>query len=134
MESLSTSLIRVFMGAGSWTERFRWSLRPTPARHWTDSASIGIESRSASAQDIIAMSGEFQLKPAGALPMTTFDGKPALLQHAMGRGKAYLLNYFLDQYPRQKQEGENQEALARLGKVLETAGVQPKIRLCGEDG
>jgi hypothetical protein len=95
---------------------------------------FGIEPRSASAEDMIAMSGEPQLRLAGALSMATHDGKPALLQHGMGRGKAYLLNYFLDQYPRQKQEGENQEALARLGKVLEAADVEPRIRLYGEDG
>lgn len=95
---------------------------------------FGIEAVQATREDIVDMSGEPHLQLAGARPLMTAEGRPILLEHQFGLGKAYLLNYFLDEYPTQRREGINQEALARMSKLLEAAGVRRKIRLVAEGG
>jgi hypothetical protein len=57
-----------------------------------------------------------------------------LLVNRFGQGKAYLLNKFLDSYPKEKPEGKNGPALQQIGVVLKDAGLQPKIRLSSLNG
>jgi hypothetical protein len=65
----------------------------------------------------------------GAKPLITKDGRPELLYHRYGAGAAFLLNYFLDQYPDEKMNRANGASLARFRKLLGKAKIKPAIRL-----
>jgi hypothetical protein len=78
---------------------------------------------------VIGMAGEPGLKLAGARAMLTEDGKPVLLENRHGKGRAYLLNYFLDAYPKERLAGRTEPELQKMRKVLSSVGVSPKIRL-----
>ena len=89
---------------------------------------FGIKVRAASRQDIIAMR-EPELLLKGARALATEEGRPVLLQNSFGKGQAYFLNYFLDRYPEDKREGRSAPGLEKMSKVLEAAGIRPKVRL-----
>ena len=57
-----------------------------------------------------------------------------MLAHQFGKGKAYLLNYFMDSYPSAKLEKKADPLLARFSRVLEDADMRPTIRLTTLDG
>jgi hypothetical protein len=90
---------------------------------------IGVTPARASRETIVAMQGEPALKPAGAKPLLTEAGRPILLEHTPGQGRAYLLNFFLDRYPEDKLEGRAQPTLAKLQRVFSAAGIKPAIKL-----
>ncbi len=90
---------------------------------------FGIAPTRASRDDIVAMKGDPALKLAGAKALLNEADRPLLLEHASGAGRAYLLNFFLDRYPADKQEGRAGPTLRKLQQVFNAAGVEPAIRL-----
>jgi len=88
---------------------------------------FGVAPTRSNREAIVSMKGEPDLKLAGAKALTDEDG--LLLEHAMGRGRAYLLNFFLDRYPEDKQEGRQAPTQEKLRRVLNAAGIKPTIKL-----
>jgi len=90
---------------------------------------FGVKLAPATREDIIAMQGEPKLELRGAKALGEQDGRPILLHNRYGKGQAFLLNYFPDSYPEEKREGRNAPALKKIARVLEAAGIMPKVRL-----
>lgn len=95
---------------------------------------FGVEPVKASRDMIIAMNGEAGLRARGAKVLANQNGRPILLEHALGKGHAYLLNFFLDPYPEDKKEGRGQNTLEKLQRVLQAAGIKPSLRLESQAG
>jgi len=90
---------------------------------------FGVEAPLADREKVIAMQGEPGLRLKAARAMLTEQKKPILVHNGFGRGQAWLLNYFLDSYNRDKREGRSEPALEKMKKVLTAAGIQPKVYL-----
>ena len=90
---------------------------------------FGVQLAQAAREDVIAMNGEPKLKLKGARAMAEQADRPILLHNRYGRGQAFLLNYFPDSYPRDKLEGRALPWLEKMAKVLDAAGIEPKMRL-----
>ncbi|MGH9938543.1 MAG: hypothetical protein ACREAM_20070, partial [Blastocatellia bacterium] len=90
---------------------------------------FGVAPARANRETIVAMKGEPDLKLEGAKALMDEDGRPMLLEHTMGRGRAYLLNFFLDRYPEDKLEGRQAPTQEKLQRVLNAAGIKPTIKL-----
>ena len=95
---------------------------------------FGIEPSGSNREAVIAMTGEPDLKLAGATPLLNEDGLPALLEHRFGKGRAYLLNFFLDRYPEDRVEKRNAPALEKVKRSLSAAGITPKVNLTSTTG
>jgi len=90
---------------------------------------FGIKAPLADRERIIAMQGEPGLKLKAARALLTEGKQPILTHNNFGQGQAWLLNYFLDSYSRDKREGRSGPALEKMNKVLYAAGIEPKVRL-----
>jgi len=90
---------------------------------------FGIESPAADREKIIAMQGEPGLKLKTARALLAEQEKPVLVQNRFGQGRAWLLNYFLDNYGRDKREGRSGPALEKMNRVLAGSGIEPKVHL-----
>lgn len=97
-------------------------------------AVFGIRSGRVTRDVIVAMEGEPELVLQGAQALESDNGKPVLIEHRLGEGRTFLLNYFLKDYPDDKREGRNGPALGRMKKLLATAGIGPKVLLTTIDG
>jgi hypothetical protein len=95
---------------------------------------LGVAALPATRETVIRASGEADLRLAGGRSMAAEDGRPILIGHRFGQGRAYLLNYFLHGYPKQRLEGLAQPELEKLARVLTDAGIGPKIRISGSAG
>jgi hypothetical protein len=67
-----------------------------------------------------------------------FSGKentrPMLLSHSYGKGKAFLLNYFLDKYPGEKLKKTNASSLEKVRQVLIEAGITSGVDITTASG
>jgi hypothetical protein len=95
---------------------------------------FGIEAAAGTRQAVVDAAGEQRLLLRGARVMEEAGGVPILLANHFGKGLAFLLNYHLDGYPRDKMEKRSAPALARFSKVLAEAGIVPGIRLINSAG
>jgi hypothetical protein len=75
---------------------------------------------------VVAMQGEPALKLNGARSLMN---ETKLIENTAGRGRAYLLNFFLDRYPADKMEGRHLPTLERLQRVFTAARITPKTKL-----
>jgi Beta-galactosidase/Beta-galactosidase trimerisation domain len=78
---------------------------------------------------IVAMKGEPGLRLTGAGALLSEEGRPSLIENRFGRGRAYLLNYFLDRYPEEKLEQRQEPALEKMKRLLAAAGIKPAVKL-----
>ncbi len=95
---------------------------------------FGVEPSQLNREAVIAMNGEPGLKLAGAAPLLNEEGRPALLEHRFGKGRAYLLNFFLDRYPEDRVEKRNAPTLEKVKRVLAAAEIYPKVTLSSASG
>lgn len=95
---------------------------------------FGIEAHQVSRDDVVAMSGEPTLSLTGASALADRDGRPAVLHNRFGDGQAFLLNYFLHEYPEDKLEGRNEDDLNRMKTLLDAAGIGPTVKITRQDG
>jgi hypothetical protein len=92
---------------------------------------FGVAAPAGSRQTMIRAAGETDLRPTTGYSMAAENGHPILIRHRFGQGRAYLLNYFLHEYARQRREGLAEPELEKLARVLTEAGIRPKIRISG---
>ncbi len=95
---------------------------------------FGIELSPGSREAILEANGEPTFKLAGAQSLGQVDTRPALLAHRFGKGRAYLLNYFLDGYPQDKLEKRTGPSRERFATLLQDAGIAPEVRLVDVQG
>jgi len=95
---------------------------------------FGIEAFQGNRELILGMKGNPNLKRTSAVSLTQKEGRPALLSNRFGKGRAYLLNYFLHTYPADKLEGKSEPARKQMGQVLADAEIRPKVRLTSLSG
>ena len=89
---------------------------------------FGVIPTQANRETVLAMKGEADLKFDGAKPLMNDGDRPLLLERRIGQGRAYLLNFFLDRYPEDKQEGRGKPVLEKLGRVFRAAEINPEIK------
>ncbi len=95
---------------------------------------FGIEAAPGTRQAVMEGTGEQGLSLKGARVLEQAGDTPVVLAHKFGKGQAFLLNYHLDGYPRDKVEKRSTPALARFSKVLREARIIPGIRLTNAAG
>ncbi|MGI8785664.1 MAG: beta-galactosidase trimerization domain-containing protein [Acidobacteriota bacterium] len=95
---------------------------------------FGIAAARVRREDVVGAKGEPGLKLAGAQALLTDEGRPMLIEHAAGSGRAYLLNYFLDGYPQDRLEGRQGPALEKLTRILTAAAIKPTVKLTSTGG
>ena len=86
---------------------------------------FGIEAAPGNRQGIVEGAGEKGLVLKGARVLEQAGETPLLLAHEFGKGQAYLLNYHLDGYPKDKMEKRSAPALARFSKSASGRPCQP---------
>jgi hypothetical protein len=74
------------------------------------------------------------LKLAGGTALGKQGDTPLLAINSYGKGKAVLLNAFLDQYPRRRELGAQADMLQLVAQVLAAGGVTPRVAMTIADG
>ncbi len=80
---------------------------------------FGIQARSYKVEELVTPKGESNIKIKKADVLLKQDNKPQLLYNKYGKGRAYLLNYFMDRYPEEKSAHNNEPSLARIRKIFD---------------
>jgi hypothetical protein len=94
---------------------------------------FGIKTTKSNPQEIIDAQGDPDVKLADARLLKGKEGKPELLVNEYGKGKAYLLNYFLHDYLSNKNDNRHMDQLNDMLAVLDAAGKKSKVQLIGEN-
>lgn len=90
---------------------------------------FGVVPARANRELVTGMQGEPALKLSGAKSLLNETGPLKLIENTNGRGRAYLLNFFLDRYAADKLEGRHLPTLERLQRVFSAAGIVPRTKL-----
>lgn len=90
---------------------------------------FGIKPVAYTARDLITPSGNKKIVLRGARSLSGEKNNQQLLYHAYGTGKAFMLNYFMDNYPELKTKQEHETALTAIRKVFSKAGITSSISL-----
>ena len=95
---------------------------------------FGVQAPPGSRDALIRASGEPELHLVTARSLSMEGNRPTLISHRYGQGRAYLLNYFLHGYAKDRLEGRAEPVRKNLSSILNEAGIRPKIRLSGSAG
>jgi hypothetical protein len=95
---------------------------------------FGIKARSYTREELITPAGESNLKVRGAEVLLKENSEPKILHHNYGRGSAYLLNYFMDDYPEEKLNHNNESSLLKIRKLLVKENLESSILLTTATG
>ncbi len=96
---------------------------------------FGIESRTYAREELVTPESETDLKIKNAEVLLKDNDSRELLYNKYGRGSAFLLNYFMDDYPEEKLSGKSETSLLKIGKLFETENLKSGIiltKLTGE--
>jgi len=95
---------------------------------------FGIKPRSYTREELISPVGESKLKVREADVLLKENKVPQILHNNYGQGSAYLLNYFMDEYPEEKLNLNNESSLQKIRKVLARENLESSILLTTEKG
>ena len=90
---------------------------------------FGIKARSYTQEELIRPAAESDLKVSGADILLKESSLPEVLYHNYGQGSAYLLNYYMDQYPEEKLDQNNESSLLRIRKLFARENLESSILL-----
>ncbi|MEO5893107.1 MAG: beta-galactosidase trimerization domain-containing protein [Ferruginibacter sp.] len=90
---------------------------------------FGIKAQGFSREDLITPSFDVRLTPLDGKANSKENNRPILLSHRFGKGKAFLLNYFLNKYPGEKLTKTNASSLSKIRQVLTEAGVTSGVEI-----
>ncbi|RLD33993.1 MAG: hypothetical protein DRI73_04580, partial [Bacteroidetes bacterium] len=96
---------------------------------------FGIKARAYTREELITPDSEAELKVKKAKVLLKADNKPELLYHKYGKGSAFLLNYFMDNYPEEKLSDNSESSLMKIRKLFDKENLKSGInltRLTGE--
>jgi hypothetical protein len=88
---------------------------------------FGIKARSYTREELITPAGESKLKVREADILQPDRNVPAILHHQYGLGSAYLLNYFMDNYPEEKLNNNHESSLQKIRKLFAREGLESGI-------
>ena len=97
-------------------------------------AVFGIVPQTFTRQDLVTPEYDAKLTIAEAKSSGKENNRPILLSHQFGRGKAFLLNYFLDKYPDEKLKKTNASSLEKVRLVLTEAGITNGVEITTASG
>lgn len=97
--------------------------RPTGAAEFTRNIE-GLDPRAVSFE---GRGGEPGIELTGGQALGTMAGQPALIVNTVGKGRAILLNIFLDGYGRMKSLGIGEPVRELVAQTLALAGAEPPI-------
>jgi len=95
---------------------------------------FGIKPRSYTREELIRPAGESNLKVLEAEVLLKENNDPQILHHNYGKGSAYLLNYFMDNYPEEKFNQSNESSLLKIRKLLAVENLESSILLTSGKG
>jgi hypothetical protein len=95
---------------------------------------FGIKAQGFSRQDLVTPSFDVKLTPVDSKVSRKENNRPILLSHRFGKGKAFLLNYFLNKYPGEKLTKTNASSLDKIRQVLTEAGVTSGVEITTASG
>ena len=90
---------------------------------------FGIKARSYTRKELITPARESKLKVREAEVLLKENNVPQMLHHNYGKGSAYLLNYFMDNYPEEKLNHANESSLLKIRKLLAKENLESSILL-----
>ena len=97
-------------------------------------AVFGIAPQTHTRQDLTTPFNDSKLLIKDAVMLGKKESSPELLVHNYGKGKAFMLNYFLDNYPRQKLDKQADAPLDKIRTVLAAAGIASGIEITDAAG
>jgi hypothetical protein len=95
---------------------------------------FGIKSRSYTREELIRPAGESKLKVGEADVLLKENNVAEMLHHNYGQGSAWLLNYFMDNYPEEKLNHNNESSLLKIRKLLAEENLESSILLTTSTG
>lgn len=95
---------------------------------------FGIDARSYTREELITPEGESKLKVREADILQKEKNVPEILYHNYGKGSAYLLNYFMDNYPEEKLNHNNESSLLKIRKLFAKENLESSILLTTSTG
>jgi hypothetical protein len=95
---------------------------------------FGIKARGYNRDELIMPDSETDLKPEKAKPLSGGHNKIQLLQNSYGKGRAYLLNYFMDEYPGEKILRNNEASLNKLRYIFDKENLKSGIEITSTEG
>jgi len=95
---------------------------------------FGIKPRSYTREELITPAGESKLKVREADVLLMENKVPQILHHNYGKGSAWLLNYFLDNYPEEKLNHNNESSLQKIRNILAKENLESSILLTTKSG
>ena len=95
---------------------------------------FGINARAYKREELIIPQCETDLKTKKARVLSIKGKKREILYNQFGKGKAYLLNYFMETYPAEKAAGTNEAALQRIIDVFERENLKSSVCFTDESG
>ncbi len=90
---------------------------------------FGIKAIAYTREDLITPDREVKLKVKKAEVLLREDNKSELLYNKYGKGSAFLLNYFMDNYPEEKASGNSEASLMKIRKLFEKKNLESEINL-----
>lgn len=90
---------------------------------------FGIKARAYTREELITPDGEVKLKIKKADVLQKGNGKPEFLYNEYGKGSAFLLNYFMDNYAEEKLSGNSEVSLLKIRTLFEKKNLKSGINL-----
>lgn len=95
---------------------------------------FGIKAKAYNREELITPQSESGLKIKKAKVLINGTNGTQLLYNKYGQGSAFLLNYFMNNYPEEKSLGENELSLLKFRKIFEKENLQSSIHLTNVEG
>lgn len=95
---------------------------------------FGIRARSFTAQEITTPECELNLTAGSAKVLINENGRAQLICNSFGKGKAYLLNYFMDQYAEEKLKHTNETSLVKIRNLFDLENLKSGIIITSPSG
>jgi hypothetical protein len=95
---------------------------------------FGINARSYTREELITPASESNLIVREADILQKEKTVPEILYHNYGKGSAYLLNYFMDNYPEEKLNHNNESSLLKIRKLFAKENLESGILLTTSKG
>jgi len=95
---------------------------------------FGIQAKSFTVQEIITPKCETDLTVRSAKILLNENNRPQLICNSFGKGKAYLLNYFMDGYPEEKLKHTNETSLIKIRNLFDLEHLKSGINITSPSG
>ncbi|GJM30554.1 MAG: hypothetical protein DHS20C17_31890 [Cyclobacteriaceae bacterium] len=95
---------------------------------------FGIEARAFTREELVIPENEPTLNTTTGSVLANQNGTPELVYNEYGEGKAYLLNYFMDNYPEQRLNNSSESTLRKIRELMTRENLQSNISLTTGSG